>query len=96
MVLPPCYEINGSGASRTCTYLFSNSLMFCGAGYMNGFCPAADLYGCCVASSAFGPGGYTTVNAVCYYGPTTGEAAKQACTSRDGGSTVWQTTLPSP
>jgi hypothetical protein len=96
MLFPPCHEITGGGPSQTCTYLFTNGLVFCGSNYMSGSCPAAGLYGCCVTNTSGGPGGYVEVNATCYYDATTGEPAKEACTPGDGGSTSWQTTPPGP
>jgi hypothetical protein len=100
MLFPPCYEISGTGPSRTCTYIFTNGLVFCGTNYASGSCPSAGLYGCCV-TSGYAPGGYTDVNADCYYDAATGEPARAACTPEDAGSPLgptrsWQTTSPGP
>jgi len=69
-----CYEKTGSGPDQMCTYTAGGSCM---SGYLPGPCPSPGLAGCCEISC-----GPTLIAAECYYSPSQGASAAEACTGQ--------------
>jgi hypothetical protein len=90
-----CFELSGSGASEECTYSAADANCFLTGG-MPGDCPTSGLFGCCVQTVTSDAGISLAVSAVCYYDPTTGQAAASQCSFEgyEGQPTHWQTYAP--
>jgi|HubBroStandDraft_2_1064218.scaffolds.fasta_scaffold195364_1 hypothetical protein len=89
---PDCFKLYGTGDEQTCAFSTTNEPGFhCSEelDFMNGPCPATDLYGCCVTTTKVGM--YTKTGAACYYSAKTGLTGKSTCTMP---GEVWQTTSP--